>query len=365
MRFRIATRDLKAVNDTVSKALSSHSSIPILEGIYMEAIGKEVLFKCTDLSLQIETIVSADVEEEGGVVLPGRLFMDIVRHMPGEETCISVQKQKASIESGKAFFTLQGDKTEDYHSMPMVKREATVKIGMDEFRSMIRQSIFATAQDEAKPILTGVLAEITREKLTMVALDGYRLAMISRAVEGSAEQNAVIPARSLLEIGRILSDEDRPIQVIFSRTHVLLDLGGTKITTRLLDGDFIKYRQILPKDHLLRVRVNRAELLEGIERAALIARSEKSNLIRFQFDKDTLELSANSETGRACEELEVNCIGDPLLIAFNARYFSDVLKALDEEYVFLDMNNGVSPCVIRPIEGDGFYYLVLPVRLFA
>ncbi len=365
MRFRIPTKDLIAINTTVSKALSAHTTVSILEGVYIEAIGKEVLFKCTDLSLQIETIVEADVEEEGGIVLPGRLFMDIARRMPGEETLISTEKQKAYIESDRAKFNVQGNRIEDYHTMPPVKKEVSVKIRMDEFKDMIRQCIFATAQDESKPILTGVLVEIKQNDLTMVALDGFRLAMIKRGVNGGEEKNVVVPAKSLVEIGRILDESDQVISVTFSRTHILIDMGHTKITTRLLDGEFIKYKQILPTDHLLRVRINRVELLESIERVALIAREEKSNLIRFLFDKEKLEISANCEMGRANEEIEVQCIGDPLEIAFNAKYFSDVLKALSDEYIFLDMNNGVSPCVLRPIEGENYYYLILPVRLFS
>ncbi len=365
MRFRIATKDLNAINTTVAKALSSHTAVSILEGVYIEAIGKEVLFKCTDLSLQIETIVNADVEEEGGIVLPGRLFMDIMRRMPGESTLISTQKQKSFLESDRAKFNIQGDRIEDYHSMPPVKKEVSFKIRMDVFKEMIRQSIFATAQDESKPILTGVLAEITNQDFTMVALDGYRLAMIKRNVSGGEEKNVVIPAKSLLEIGRILDDTDQMLNLTFSRTHILIDMGQTKITTRLLDGEFIKYKQILPTDHLLRVRVNREELLESIERVALIAREEKSNLVRFSLEKEKMEISANCEMGRANEEIEVQCMGDPLEIAFNAKYFSDVLKALDDDYIFMDMNNGISPCVVRPIEGEEYYYLILPVRLFS
>ncbi len=365
MRFRIDTKDLDSINSTITKAISSHTAVPILEGIYIEAIGKEVLFKCTDLSLQIEKIVNADIEEEGGIVLPGRLFADMVKLMPGEEVLLYTQKQKAFVESDKSNFTIQGERIEDYHSMPPVKKELSIKIRMDVFKEMIRQCIFATAQDETKPILTGVLAEIRENDFTMVALDGFRLAMIKREVSGGEEKNVVVPAKSLVEISRILRDEDQIITVTFSRTHLMIDIGQTKITTRLLDGEFIKYKQILPADHLLRVRVNRSELLESIDRVSLIAKGDKSNLIRFKFEKESLAISANSEIGRADENVDVQCIGDPLEIAFNYKYFSDVLKALDDEYIFLDMNNGVSPCVVRPIEGDAFYYLILPVRLYS
>ena len=365
MRFSIDTKELNAIITTVSKALSAHTTVAILEGVYIEAIGDEVLFRCTDLSLQIETIVKTNVEEDGGIVMPGRTFIEYVRRMPGETTMIRTEGLKAFIESDRAKMQIQGSDISEFHTMPLVKKEVSVKIAMNVFKDMIKQCIFATAQDETKPILTGVLAEIHKEDISMVALDGYRLAMIKRSVNGGEEKNVVIPAKSLTEIGRILDDEEQIITVTFSRTHVLVDMEHTKITTRLLDGEFIKYRQILPTDHLLRVRAKRSELLESIDRVAIIAREEKSNLIRFKFEKDRLEVSANCEYGHADEQLEVQCMGDPIEIAFNSRYISDVLKAVDDEFIYMDMNNNISPCVVRPVEGENFYYLVLPVRFFS
>ena len=365
MRFRIDTKELNGIITTVSKALSSHTTITILEGVYIEAIGKEVLFRCTDLSLQIETIVQADVEEDGGIVMPGRAFIEYVRRMPGETTLISTEGLRAFIESDRAKMQIQGSDISEFHTMPLVKNEVSVKIGMNVFKDMLKQCIFATAQDESKPILTGVLVEIHPDNINMVALDGYRLAMIKRSVTGGKEKNVVIPAKSLVEIGRILDDRDQIITVTFSRTHVFIDMDHTKITTRLLDGEFIKYKQILPKDHTLRVRAKRSELLEGIERAAIIAREEKSNLIRFKYEKDMVEISSNCEFGNSNEQIEVQCMGDPIEIAFNSRYLSEVLKVVDDEFVYLDMNNNISPCVVRPVEGEDYYYLVLPVRFFS
>lgn len=365
MRFTINTKDLNDIISDVSKALSAHSTITILEGVYIEAINNKVLFRCTDLSLQVETIVEAEVEEDGGIVMPGRSFIEYAKRMPGESTTISTEGLKATIESDRAKMQIQGSDISEFHTMPPVKNEVSVKIGMNVFKDMIKQCIFATSQDESKPILTGVLAEIHSDDINMVALDGYRLAMIKRPVEGGEEKNVVIPAKSLIEIGRILNDTDQIITVTFSRTHVFIDMDYTKITTRLLDGEFIKYKQILPKEHQLRVRANRAELLAGIERAAIIAREEKSNLIRFKFEKESLEIRSNCEFGQSDEQIEVQCMGDPIEIAFNSRYLSEVLKAVDDEFVYLDMNNSISPCVVRPVDGENYYYLVLPVRFFS
>lgn len=365
MHILIDTTELNSCIQTVTKALATHSNLAIQEGIYIEAVGDQVLFKCTDLSLQIEEITQAEVLEEGGIVLPGRLLMEIARKLPGEKTDINTKKNTASIQSDRAKFSIQGDKTEDYHSMPQVKKEIAVRIPMGTLKKMIGQCIFATAQDDSKPILTGVLVELMEEDIHMIALDGYRLAMIKRSIHDGENRNAVIPAKSLSEIGRILEDREEEISIVFSRTHVLVDMGNTKIITRLLDGEFIKYKQILPSEHTLRVRVDRPELIQVIERVALVARDGKSNLIRFTFSENSLSISANSETGNAHEDMEVQTIGELMEIAFNAKYIGDVIKALDDEFVYLDFNNNISPCVVRPVHGDDYFYLILPVRLFS
>ena len=349
MRFTIDTQELNSGINTVIKAIGNRTTISILEGIYLEATFNGLLLRCTDLSLQIETILPAHVSQEGACVMPGRLFSELARRLPGEETEIYTEENTVYISSGRARTNMQSENPGEFHCMPPVKEEYAVSISQGTFKSMIRQCIFASAQDESKPILTGVLLEMRPESLRMVALD---------------DKDAVIPARSLMEIGRMLEEREDLLKVIFSATHVMIDMGHTKVTTRLLDGEFIRYRQILPDGQTTRAQVDRQELLDSIERVSLMAREGKKNHIRFSFQPECLTLSANSEIGFSTEEIAINLTGNPLDIAFNARYFSDVLKALEDEALMLDMNNNISPCVVRPLQGDRFYYLVLPVRLF-
>ncbi|MDR0841763.1 MAG: DNA polymerase III subunit beta [Christensenellaceae bacterium] len=366
MHFTIDTQDLTAGVSTVIKAMGTRTTLNILESIYVQASGSDLLLRCTDLSLQIETILPAEVQEEGACVLPGRLFSEMVRRLPGEQTVVSSDKNTVTIVSGHAKTNVQSENAEDFHSMPDVKQEYTVSLPKSALKSMIRQCIFASAQDDSKPILTGVLLEISADGLCMVALDGYRLALRrEKLLTGAQEKTAVVPARSLLEISRMLEDSDDNVNVIFSATHVMLDMGHTKVTTRLLDGEFIRYKQILPGEHVTRVRVNRQELLDSIERVSLMAREGKKNHIKFTFEGDSLTLSANSEIGSSYEALTVDSMGSDIDIAFNAKFFSDVLKALDDTELYLDMNNNISPCVVKPIQGEAFYYLVLPVRVFS
>ncbi len=365
MKFTIPTQELNAGISTVIKAMGNRTTLSILEGIYVEATWNTLTLRCTDLSLQIETTLPASVTEEGACVMPGRLFSELARRLPDVDTSVYTEGNTVYIESGRAKTNVQSESPEDFHCMPPVKEEYTVTLEQGKLRSMIRQCIFASAQDESKPILTGVLLEMRPEELCMVALDGYRLALRREPIlSGGEDKDAVIPARSLMEMGRMLEDRADAVKIIFSATHVMVDMGHTKITTRLLDGEFIRYKQILPDGHTTRVQVNRQELLDSIERVSLMAREGKKNHIRFSFQPESLTLSANSEIGSSTEELGIHLTGSPLEIAFNSRYFTDVLKVLEDDSVILDMNNNISPCVVSPVQGQQYYYLVLPVRLF-
>ena len=366
MRLFVNTQELNAAISTVTKALATKTTMSILEGIYIEAEDNNLMLRCTDLSLQIETIIPATVEEEGAIVLPGRLFSEMARRFPGESTSIFTSDKTASLSSGRAKADIQGESSLEYHNMPEVKKEFEVRIKKNALKNMIKQCVFATAQDDTKPILTGVLLEIHGSELDMVALDGFRLALRREKINDiGGEKSVVVPAKSLLEISRIIDDSDDEISVVFSNTHILIDMQHTRIKTRLMEGEFIKYKRMLPDSHSTRVRVKRQELYDSLERVSLMAREGKSNLIKFSYASDTLSLSANSEIGRSNEELDVSIMGSDIDIAFNSKYFSDVLKVLDDEEIFLDMNNNISPCVVSPVQGERFYYLVLPVRLFS
>lgn len=365
MRFFVQTQDLNAALSSVTRAMTSKSTLPILEGIYLEASREGLRMKCSDLSLQIETVLPSSVEEEGNIVVPGRLFSDMMRRMPGESVHISCEQNTVVIECGRLKTKLQGMPASDFPDMPQIKDGLTLALSEKAIRDIVRQTIFATAQDDTKPILTGILMEFEENLTVAVALDGYRLALRREPCNVEATNDTVIvPARSMLEISRILQDSDTLVNITFARTHVLFDMEYTRIVTRLIDGEFTRYKQILPRDHKTRVRVNRQELLDSIERASLMAREDKSNLVKMNFTRESLLISANSEMGDINEEVSINLVGDGIQIAFNARYFTDVLKALDDEEIYLDMNNNINPCVVRPIQGDRFYYLILPMRLF-
>jgi DNA polymerase-3 subunit beta len=364
MNILINKTELLGAISTVTRAIASRTTMDILEGIYIETVPSGLKLKCSDLSLQMESIIPASVEQDGSITVPGRLFSEFIRRLPEEQVEINTSDKKMNIKSGRSRTTLQGLSASDFPNMPPLNNTVTFEMPQNILKSMIRQTVFSIAQDETKPILTGALMQLEDGSFTIVALDGYRLAIRKENVVSDGKAQAVIPGRSLTEIMRTLSDGDEKVSVNISRTHVMLDLGFTKIVSRLLEGDFIKYKQILPSSRESRVQAQREELLESIERASLMARESKNNIIKLSFTEDNLNVSANSEMGNVVEDLPISLTGNDIDIAFNARYFTDVLKSLDDEKILLDFNNNVSPCIVKPIQGDAYLFLILPVRLF-
>ncbi|MDO5378326.1 MAG: DNA polymerase III subunit beta, partial [Clostridia bacterium] len=358
MRFSCHTNDLNASLSIVSRALAIRSPKPILEGILLESCDEGLRLTCTDLALGIETVIPATFEEEGRVVLPGKLLCEVVRKLP--EGIVEVKigdRLQTTIRCQTSRTTITGLDPVEYPELPQVTGESfSMQQGL--LRDMIGRTLFAIAVDESRPILTGCLMEIGKREMRVVALDGFRLAMRREAISGPDQDvSAVVGGKVLGDIAKILADTEEEVNLVFSRSHVRMNIGGTRIVARLLEGEFIRYRQILPEEWQTRVTIGRAELASAIDRASLIAREGKSNLVCFKIDGETLEVTSNSETGDVEEKIGVLTEGRDLTIAFNVRYLTDVLKALSDEQIVMRFNSNVSPCVICPTEGEGYLYL--------
>lgn len=364
MQLTVDVKTLQAGITTVIKSLSVKPSMPVLEGIYLKATEEGLLLRCSDLTLQIDSIIEANVEKIGEIVLPGKLFADICYKLAGDRLELSVENSVAKIVCGRSKTNMQCINANDYPDISSNSDAAGISIPQNILKNMIRQTVFACAQDDTKRILTGVLCEINDGEFNMVALDGFRLALRKERINDNNKIELVVPARSLIEISKTLGNNEDKVELHFTNTHVSVDIGYTKIISRLLDGDFIKYSTILPTEHGTRVLINKDELLDSIDRAMLMAREGSNNLVRFTIEDKKLIVFSNSTMGRFEEDIEISLNGEPIQIAFNAKYFADALKVLSDEELYLDMNNNVSPCVVRPIQGDSFYYLILPVRVF-
>ena len=365
MRFSCDTNDLNASLNIVSRALAIRSPKPILEGILFESCDEGLRLTCTDLALGIETIIPATFIEEGRAVLPGKLLCEVVRKLPGGMCEMSISdRMQATIRCATFRTTIAGFDPVEYPELPQVDGDS-FSVAQNVLRDMIGRTLFAIAVDESRPILTGCLMEIEKSEMRVVALDGFRLALRKENIDGPEKPvSAVVGGKVLGDIAKILADTEEPVSMCFSRSHVQMNIGATHIVARLLEGEFIRYRQILPAEWQTRVAVKRSELSSAIDRASLIAREGKSNLVCFKIDGETLDVTSNSENGDMEEKIAVMTEGKDLTIAFNVRYITDVLKALSDDEVFMRFNSNVSPCVVCPTEGDSYLYLVLPVRVF-
>jgi DNA polymerase-3 subunit beta len=351
---------------TVQKAVSLKTTLPILQGILFDCRGESFKLMATDLELGIEYQVESEIMENGWVVLDARLLGEIIRKLPSAEVEISVNEGYITeIKCANSCFHLQGKNGEDFPELPQVDGERSFLLPQDLLKSMIRQTTFACAVDEIRPILTGALLECSRGEISMVALDGFRLAVRTVKLDMEEDISAVIPAKTLNEIQKILRDDRGSVRIDLAGNQVLFSMEKTRVISRLLEGDFINYRQIIPEEYGTGITLKNAELLDSCERASLLAREGKNNLIKFSVQEDCLRITSNAEIGEVLEEITVETEGKDIEIAFNSKYLTDVLKIIESEYIKLELTTGVSPCIIKPKEGEHYIYLLLPVRVIS
>ncbi len=364
MRFYMDSKDMNEGVLSVIKALPVRTTMPILEGIYIEAKKDGVRLKCTDLMLQKECIIPATVEIEGTAIVPGKLFGEIVRKLPAAIAEFELAGKTIQINCGRAKSSIQCIEFEEFPEMRFMGDTYVVRLDHEVCRDMISQTVFAVAQDDSKPVLTGALLEIG-ERFNIVATDAYQFAWRSVPLPVPLpEKNIIVPGKSLLEIARMMDETENEAELTFTRTHVKVDLGHSCLTARLIDGDYIKYRQIVPKEHTTRAIIDVKELIESIDRAQLMAREGNNNIV-MKFGGGKLTLSANSFVGKANEEMDVTIIGEDLEIAFNPRFCMNIFKNISDEKVCMDFNSSISPCVIHPLQGEDYFYLIVPVRIFS
>ena len=370
MKFSCSAQELLTGLVNATRALSARPSMQIMEGVLLRASDGEITLTCTDGALTIRAAVQANVDEEGEVVLPGRLLTEIARKLPeGTVTFAMNEKLSVSIRCLQSRSTLQGLPTADFPQMLDLLATHALHLPQKRLREMIGKVIFAIAVQETRQALTGCLMEVTRDELRLVGLDGFRLALQRMhdtfvLPEGVDAIKAIVPGHVMGEMSRIMADDDAMVTFHIDRTHLMAQIGATTLVTSLLAGEYINYQQILPTAWLSRVTVKKDELQAAVERASLMAREGKNNLIRMAAAGEVLKITSMSDLGDVLEEMTIHLEGEPIEIAFNARYISDVVKNIDDECCMLSMNTNVSPCVIGPCDGDGYLYLVLPVRVY-
>ncbi len=354
MKFSVNTAELVNALGTATHALSARSTLPILEGILIETTDTGISLTCSDGSMTIISGLPAEIAEEGRIVMPGRLFVDVIRRLPTGEMVFSANDNMiATIRCGGSRTTIAGKPADLFPQLPHIDETSRVELPQAMLRDMITQTSFAVSTDETRRILTGCLLEIGGGEARMVALDGFRFAVRISPIAGDAPAlNAVIPSRLLQELSKIVSGgEEDMVTLIFGGTQLLVEMENTRIFATLLEGEYIKYRQIIPASAKTVVRVlDREQMALCVERASLMARESKTNIIKLAVTPDLMVITSNSEMGE---------------IAFNVKYVTDVLRAISDESFLMKFNSPVSPCVIAPVEGNAYTYMVLPLRLNA
>jgi len=356
-------RLLKGIN-TVQKAVSTKTTLQMLEGILIEAY-EELKLTGNDLEIGIESIVEADIIEKGKIVLNAKIFGEIIRRMPESEILMELEENNAvKIECGNSHFKINGISAEGFPALPQVKKENVFKIRQDIFRDMIRQTVFSVGTDENRPMLTGSLIECVGDELVFVSIDGFRMALRRcRIKEEGGGFKAIVPGKTLNEILKILEPSTGEILIYCTKNQAMFEIEDCKVVSRLLEGEYLNYKGIIPQEFETKTTVNRRELLNGIERASLIIMSEERRCpIRFNINGDAMVLTTSTQIGNVREEITVETEGSGMDISFNPRYFIEALRVIDDEMVDLYFTSGVGPCLVKPVEGDSFVYMILPVR---
>ncbi len=367
MRFSCEKSILQSIIAITSRTVAVKSSIPALEGILIEATD-QLQLTGYNMKTGIRTVVSADIQEEGSIVVSSRLFGEIIRRLPDELVSISTEKETVTIRCGMSEFKIQGSSAEEYPDLPNVEYQNTITMEQRTLMSMINQTLFAVSHDDSRPIHTGELFELDDQgQLTVVAVDGYRLALRREEAKGGKPCSFVVPAASLSEVSKICSDTEETIDIVQGARHIMFKTGNVTLISRRLEGEFLNYKNSIPMSNPINVTADRKQLISSIDRCSLIITEQQKSPLRCTLEGNLLKFKTATAIGTAYDECNVVSDGERLEIGFNNKYMLDALKAVPADVLRLKLNTPVSPCVMVPEEGkpENFIYMVLPVRLRA
>ena len=359
---------LKALNSVI-KGVASKTTNPILEGILIQTNENQVKLTTYDMELGIEYIIDSDVKEQGSTVVNAIMFSEIIRKLPDSEIYITLNSNNLlEIECEGALYKLTTMNPDEFPELPKIEIENSIDLEQNMLKNMIRKTIFAVSTEENRPIFTGCLFEVENNKLNVVAVDGYRLALKTNILNSAANNfHAVIPGKTLNEINKIILDSFDTIKIGISKNQALFEMENCKIVTRLLDGEFLNYNNAIPAQWETRIRVNKNNIQNCFERIILISSSsiekEKKYPVKISIEIGKVVISCTNQTGDAKEEIYVATEGKNLEVGFNPRYFLDALKVIEDEEVYIEFGTNISPCIIRPVESEEYKYMILPIRM--
>ena len=366
MRFFCNPSDLSEALGVVSRALPKNANIPVLEGIKVSAFQNEITLSATDLEMFIEKKIKANVLSEGETVVTGKFFVDFIRKLSNiDEIEISKEEEaRITVKYLNNKSVVQCLNSETYPSINKVDDDVQFAVKQKDLKSALEKTIFAVSTEDSRPILKGCLLEIKKDFVNCVALDGYRFAMANAEItKQKGEKKIIINGKILGEISKILLDNENYIVINIQKNNILFDIEATKITTRLMEGDYIDYIKILPARFDADVVVNKADFVMCLERILLITKEQNQNFVKVTVRQNKLIISSSGAVGDIKEEISATTTGKEMEVAFNSRYLYDAFTRIEEDSAKICISGTNSPATIEPVTGVQYKYLVLPVRM--
>lgn len=365
LKFTCEKAVLAQAVSAASRTVTSRTSIPALEGVLCEVSNTTVTLTGFNLATGIRAIISIEDGEPGAVVINARLLGDIVRKSSDDFITVEADERlTVTIKNGMSEFKLMGLAATDFPALPEPENDLTIRMDQSLLKSMISMTIFAVSDNENKLIHTGELFDYKNGRLSVVAVDGYRLAVRREEVESSSDNfKFVVPGAALRECERLCEESDEQVIITLGGRHITFDLGDRVLISRLIEGEFLNYEAAIPKDSKFKVVAKADDLRDSVERVSLIISERLKNPIRCLFDDGRLKIWCQTALGRANDELLVEGDGGETEIGFNNRFLQDALRAVPDESVRVELSSGLSPCLFSPLEGDKYTFMVLPVRL--
>jgi DNA polymerase-3 subunit beta len=369
VKLSVMQENLARGLSVVSRAVSSRSSLPVLVNVLLRTEDAGLKLTATNLEIGITSWVPGRIDDEGSLTVPARLITDVVSGLPaGERVDLEVEDGTTlHIRSGRTQARLRGIDAEEFPVIPAAGERPTTRVAQKALRHALAEVTFAAAADEARPILTGVLTRFTGDALTLAAADNYRIAVKTLDILQPVEDTSiVVPARSYTELMRILSESDEPVDILLApaKSQVIFHVEGTELVSRLIDGQFPNYQQVLPASHATRALVDRDDLLKAVRLSALIA-SSAANVVRLRVGEEGaagITIVAAADVGDTEGQVEAQVDGDAVTIAFNARYLVEALQNVEADRLALELSGPLSPGVLKPVDDDRYVHVIMPVR---
>jgi len=370
MKFSCEKESLiKGINSVIN-AVPSKTTMPVLEGILIQTNNNSLKLTTYDLEIGIEYVLEGNVKEQGNTVVNAVMFSEIIRKLPDTEINISINESNLlEIECEGSLYKLAVMNPDEFPELPKINIDNSIEIEQTILKNMIRKTIFAVSTEENRPIFTGCLFEVINNKLNVVAVDGYRMAVKSNSINEKASGfSSVIPGKTLNEVNKIITDSLDNIRIGISKNQALFEMENCKIVTRLLEGEFLKYSSTIPTTWETKIKVDKNKLQECFERIILISASsiekEKKYPVKIKIEIGKVVISCANQLGDAKEDITVETEGKELEVGFNPKFFLDALKSIDDEEIYIEFGTNRSPCIIKPIDDNGDYiYMILPIKM--